>query len=153
MDLTHEKKTMPYAPLKIIAEDHEDLKVIAACLQDALIPLSGMEYDVKQGHFHIVANRFCWECEPETLEGQPYYARVVSGLAFHHVKEVQKKCLDLHNENELVNLLTIHNMEDGCVHLIFSGGSEIKLKVDKLCCHLKDVNEPYPTSHKPSHTT
>ena len=40
---------MPYAPLKIIAEDHEDLQVIAACLQDALIPLSGMEYDAKKG--------------------------------------------------------------------------------------------------------
>ncbi|MBL8676665.1 MAG: DUF2948 family protein, partial [Alphaproteobacteria bacterium] len=114
---------MSYIPLKMIAEDHEDLKIIAACLQDALIPLSGMGYDSKKGHFHIIANRFCWECEPETFEGQPYYARVASGLTFHHVEEAQKKCLDLHNENELVNLLTIRNVEDGYVHLVFSGGS------------------------------
>ena len=142
---------MPYAPLKIIAEDHEDLQVIAACLQDALIPLSGMEYDAKKGQFHMVVNRFCWECNPESIEGQSYYARVAAGLAFHHVKDVKKKSLDLQNENEIVNLLTIHNANDGCIHLVFSGGSEIKLKVDKLCCHLKDMDEPYPTSHKPAH--
>lgn len=140
-----------YTPIKMIAEDNEDLQVIAACLQDALVPLSGLEYDKEEGRFHLVANRFCWECDPEICEGNSYYARVAAGLAFHHVKEVQKKALNLNNKEELVNLLTIHNSEDGCIHLIFSGGSEIKLKVDKLCCHLKDVDEPYATPQKPCH--
>lgn len=140
-----------YKPLKIFAEDADDLQVIAACLQDALIPLSGIDYDKKGGHFHLIANRFCWECEPEDCDGNSFYARVAAGLAFHHVKEVQKKDLHLKNKEELVNLLTIHNAEDGCIHLIFSGGAEIKLKVDKLCCQLKDVDEPYCTSNKPCH--
>jgi hypothetical protein len=142
-----------YKPLKMLAEDSDDLQVIAACLQDALIPLSGMDYDQEGGHFHLVANRFCWECDPELCEGSPYYARVAAGLAFHHVKDVQKKAIDLKNKEELVNLLTIHNSEDGCIHLIFSGGSEIKLKVDKLCCHLKDVDEPYATPQRPCHAS
>jgi hypothetical protein len=140
-----------YKPLKILAEDSEDLQIIAACLQDALVPLSGLDYDKESGHFHLVANRFCWECEPEDCEGGSYYARVAAGLAFHHVKDVQKKDINLQNKEELVNLLTIHNADDGCIHLIFSGGSEIKLKVDKLCCHLKDVDEPYATPNKPCH--
>ncbi len=144
---------MSYTPLRILAEDQDDLQIIAACLQDALIPLSGMEYDAKNSQFTLVANRFCWECEPEKLDDNPYYARVAAGLAFHHVQEVQRKGLDLESKNELVNLLTIHNAENGCIHLVFSGGSEIKLKVDKLCCHLKDVDEPYPTSHIPDHST
>lgn len=142
---------MSYKPLKVLAEDEDDLQVIAACLQDALIPLSGMKYDPECGQFHLVANRFCWECEPESLDGASYYARVAAGIAFHHVKDVQKKGIHLQNQSELVNLLTIHNAENGCVHLIFSGGAEIKLKVDKLCCHLKDVDEPYPTPNKPDH--
>ena len=142
-----------YTPLRMIAEDTDDLHVIAACLQDALVPLSGMDYDKEGENFHLIANRFCWECEPEICDGHSYYARVATGLAFHHVKDVQKKDLELQNRNELVNLLTIHNGEDGCIHLIFSGGAEIKLKVDKLCCHLKDVDEPYSTPNRPSHPT
>src|ERR1700722_8148084 len=141
-----------YTPLRMFAGDLEDLQVIAACLQDALIPLSGIDYDQERGDFNLIANRFCWECDPEICDGNSYYARVAAGLVFHHVKDVQKKEIDLHNKNELVNLLTIHNGKDDCIHLIFSGGSEIRLTVDKLCCHLKDVDEPYSTPNKPCHS-
>jgi hypothetical protein len=140
-----------YTPLRMMAEDTDDLQVIAACLQDALVPLSGMDYDKAGEHFHLVANRFCWECDPEVLNGNSYYTRVATGLAFHHVKEVHKKDLYLQNREELVNLLTIHKEDQDYIHLVFSGGSEIKLKVEKLCCHLKDVDEPYSTLHKPTH--
>lgn len=140
-----------YIPLRMMAEDKDDLQVIAACLQDALIPLSGIEYDEKNGHFHIVANRFCWECDPEICEGNSYYARVATGLAFHNVLDVQKKDINLGNKAEIVNLLTISHEADDCVHLLFSGGSEIKIKFEKLCCHLKDVDEPYITPNKPCH--
>ncbi len=142
---------MTYKPLQMIAEDGDDLHVIAACLQDALIPLSGIEYDEKEGYFCLVANRFCWECESETLDGNDYYTRVAAGLSFRHVTDVHKKDINIHNQHELINLLTIHQQEDDFIHLIFSGGSEIKLKIDKLNCHLKDIDEPYPTSKRPSH--
>lgn len=140
-----------YTPLRMIAEDEDDLQVIAACLQDALVPLSGMDYDQETGKFHLVANRFCWECAPEMLEGDSFYQRVPTGLAVHHVTNIKKKDLDLQNKDELVNLLTIHDQDENYIHLIFSGGAEIRLTVDKISCHLKDVDEPYHTSNKPSH--
>lgn len=143
---------MAYKPLKIRVEDKDDLQVISACLQDALIPLSGINYDPKLKQLHIVANRFCWECKPETIDGDAYHARVPVGIAFHHVKNVQKKGISPSHQNKLVNLLTIHNPEKGCIHLVFSGGSEIKLEVDKIRCHLKDIDEPYSTPHKPKHS-
>lgn len=140
-----------YTPLRMMAEDADDLQVIAACLQDAIIPLSGMDYDQDAGKFHLVANRFCWECSPEMLDGNPYYARVSAGLAIHHVVKIKQKDLNLQNRNELVNLLTIHDGGENCIDLIFSGGVEIRLIIDKICCHLKDMDEPYPTPNKPSH--
>ncbi len=144
---------MSYTPLRMIACDGNDLEVIAACLQDALVPLSGLEYDKDGGRFHLVANRFCWECESDDqIKGISCYTRVPAGLAFHHVTEVQKKGLTLQNKSELVNLLTIHHGEDNTsIHLVFSGGAEIKLTIDKLSCHLQDMDEPYPTPHKPQH--
>lgn len=140
-----------YAPLRILAEDVDDLQVIAACLQDALVPLSGMEYDQDSGKFHLVANRFCWECPPEVLEGDSFYKRVPTGIAFHHVTDIKTKDLDLQNKHELINLLTIQDQTENSIHLVFSGGTEIRLTVDKISCHLKDVDEPYPTPNKPSH--
>lgn len=140
-----------YTPLRMIAEDEDDLQIIAACLQDALVPLSGMNYDQETGTFHLIANRFCWECDPEILEGDSFYKRVPTGLAFHQVIEIKKKDLDLQNKNELINLLTIHDENINSIHLIFSGGAEIRLTVDKISCHLKDVDEPYHTCNKPCH--
>lgn len=140
-----------YMPLHMLAKDGDDLQVIASCLQDALIPLSGMEYHKEEQKFHLIANRFCWECTPETLDEKPYYMRVQAGISFHYVTDVKKKDLSLENQNELVNLLTIHDGEESYIHLIFSGGAEIRLTVDKIYCHLKDMDEPYHTVHKPSH--
>ncbi len=142
---------MTYKPLKVRVEDEEDLNIISACLQDSLIPLTGIEYDPKSQTFYLIANRFCWECDPEHVEGIDYHNRVAAGVTFHHVKKVQQKGIDPTHQAEIVNLLTIHNPEQGCVHLVFSGGPEIKLEVDKLCCHLADIDEPYPTSQKPTH--
>ena len=48
-------------PLKIIARDAEDLTVVSACLQDALIPLNEMRYLPQERRFIMVANRFRWE--------------------------------------------------------------------------------------------
>ena len=142
-----------YTPLRMIAEDEDDLQVIAACLQDALIPLSGMDYDEETGSFSLIANRFCWECAPEILDGDSFYKRVPTGLTFHHVTEIKKKDLELQNKTELVNLLTIHDQDKNCIHLVFSGGGEIRLTVQKLSCHLRDVDEPYHTLNKPFHGT
>jgi hypothetical protein len=141
-----------YEPLRMIVQDGNDLQVIAACLQDALVPLSGLEYDKEGECFHLIANRFCWEWEGEAAQETPCYSRVAAGLSFQHVKDVQKKGLELQNKNELINLLTIHAIDgEDSIHLVFSGGSEIKLTVERLSCHLKDMDEPYPTLNKPCH--
>lgn len=142
-----------YTPLRMVAEDQEDLTFIAACLQDALVPISGITYEKEKALFHLVANRFCWECAIEAQEGDSLYSRVVSGLAFHNIKEVSHKGLDLHTQHELLNLLTIYvSPEHHTISLVFSGGIEIKLTTADLLCHLKDIEEPYPTPHKPEHS-
>jgi hypothetical protein len=55
-------------PLKLRAEDAEDLDVVSACLQDAIVPLSDMEFLAGEKRFVLVANRFRWENCGETAE-------------------------------------------------------------------------------------
>lgn len=141
-----------YTPLRLIAQDFDDLTLLSTYLQDALVPLSGVEYNEETRHFHVLLNRFCWECKAEIQENTSYYARVLAGLTFHNVHHVSKKDLALNQGDELINLLTIRPSEEkNCLHLIFSGGAEIRLKFDEFLCHLKDLAEPYPTQCKPCH--
>ena len=36
------------APLRLVAQDAEDLKVIAALVQDAVLPVTELKYDARQ---------------------------------------------------------------------------------------------------------
>ena len=49
------------AALELRAEDAEDLAVISACLQDALVAVRDLAYDPEDRSFLLVANRFRWE--------------------------------------------------------------------------------------------
>lgn len=137
--------------LKLIAKDLEDLQILVAHLQDAIVPLMSMDYDPHTKTFRAVANRFCWEHGEIEHEGEALYHRVHSGLEIHHVTRVQHKGLGRYNENRACNLLTIHGDQEGVLHFIFSGGSELRLEVEDLHMHLGDLEHPWPTRKKPKH--
>jgi hypothetical protein len=50
--------------LKLRAEDRDDLAVISACLQDALVAVGDIAYVPEERSFVFVANRFRWEGHP-----------------------------------------------------------------------------------------
>ena len=49
------------APLKLRAEDADDLAVISACLQDALVAVRDLAFVPQDRTFLMAANRFRWE--------------------------------------------------------------------------------------------
>ena len=50
--------------MRLMAKDAEDLGVIAACLQDALVPISEVQYLSGEQRFIMLLNRFRWERQP-----------------------------------------------------------------------------------------
>ncbi|MGY9006559.1 MAG: DUF2948 family protein, partial [Alphaproteobacteria bacterium] len=52
---------MSREPLKLRAIDSDDLDVLGAFLQDALVPVCDMQFIPDERRFVLVANRFCWE--------------------------------------------------------------------------------------------
>ncbi len=143
---THELK-----PLKLIAKDIEDLQILAAHPQDAILPLMSMQYDPETKTFRALANRFCWEHERVDHEGAPLYHRVHSGLEIHNVERVLHKGIDFERNDQNYNLLTMHGENEGAIHLVFSGGPEIRLETNDIHLHLGDVQHPWPTRQKPKH--
>lgn len=158
-------------PLKLRARDPADMDVIAALLQDALVPLGDMKYLAKEKRFVLVANRFRWHGDPaEDLrpavptpqeEGEdvafhdeegaePPYQRVNSGLCFDKVARVRYRGLRPGTRDEILSLLTI-TAGPGAITLIFAGEAAVRLEVEAIRCHLEDIGHPWPTRWRPQH--
>ncbi len=141
---------MNLKPLKFLAQDHQDLQIVAAHLQDALLPITAMVHDTKTSTFCLLAKRFCWEHEEMHHEGQPLYHRVHSGICFMNVKSVHHRGFDLMSKKRVLNLMTMHS-DGATIHMVFSGENEIRIEVDKLHCHVGDLHHPWPTRKRPVH--
>jgi len=135
---------MEYKPLRLRAEDLGDLTVIAAALQDALVPPGDMAWLRDEGSFVMAVNRFRWEADGEQHE------RVHAGLRFDQVRNVKYRNIDHRDRGAFLELLTIA-CDEGRVVLHFAGGGAIRLEVDKLACALADLDDPWPTAWKPGH--
>lgn len=157
-------------PLKLRARDCADMDVLAALLQDALVPQADMTYLAREKRFVMVANRFRWHGDPAEddrpaapapqaededvafvdEEGPPPFERVNSGVCFDRVKRVRYRGLTPGGRDEILNLLTIDSRPDS-ITLIFAGDAAIRLEVEAIRCHLEDIGDPWPTRWRPRH--
>lgn len=138
------------ARLKLRATDADDLAIVSACLQDAVVPVQDMTYLAAESRFAMVANRFLWErAGGERVEGR-IYERVHAGVCFDHVENVRQYGLDQTRRGQILSLLAV-SAGDGQVELTFSAGVVIRLEVSKIMCHLQDLDEPWPTQWRPLH--
>lgn len=145
--------------LKLRAEDEEDLKTISAILQDAIVTVGDMTYLREERRFVLVANRFRWEAEPDSLtadaDGQeclpcPVFERILSGLCFEGVTGVRLKNIDRNRRSQMLELLHL-GWEPGCLTLTFAGGGAIRLDAQRIAFRLDDICEPWPTLARPRH--
>jgi Protein of unknown function (DUF2948) len=134
--------------LKLTAKDTEDLKVISAHMQDALVRLADIRYLAKPRQFALVANRFAWEQQPKS-------ERRRSGLHFEHVLSVKQYGIVAQAKDAVLSLLAISfepGLEpSGTVVLTFSANCAIKLNVEYLDLQLKDLGGAWATSLTPNH--
>ena len=74
-------------PLRLLAEDAEDLELIAAALQDAVGKIGDIRYEAPERQLTLVFNRFRWEADGRAAE------RVRAALQFGGVLGVQARKL------------------------------------------------------------
>ena len=134
--------------LRLTARDSEDLKVISAHMQDALVRLSDIRYLSKTRQFALVANRFAWESQPNS-------ERRRTGLHFEHVLNVKQQGILGLKGDTILSLLAISfdpGLEpSGTVVLTFSADCTIKLGVEYLDLQLKDLGGAWSTELTPHH--
>lgn len=134
--------------LKLRAEDAEDVSVLSAVLQDALVAVGEMTYQPEERRFVLVANRFRWE--PEAAAQRRSFERILAGLRIDTVTAVQRRGFEPNDQDRLLALLALRS-EGSALYLDFAGGSAIRLDVERIACHLDDLGEPWPTRWQPRH--
>ena len=148
--------------LRLLARDEDDVAVVSALLQDAIIPGADMEFKRKTNQFFIVANRFCWEIQPldgvKSSDGKPVHQRRLCGICIRHVTVVQHHNWPGMRQDALFNLLALryvgmskHTGEGVVLQFEFSGGSSLRLLTDDIDITLADLDAGHPTSLQPAH--
>lgn len=142
------------ADLKLIAFDGEDLSVIAAHLQDAVLLVEDMAYLKAERRFALVVNRFDWSHAAQP-GGSARYIRRRTGVHFDHVSSAQVSDIDLAKKELVLSLLTLtfepRQEPQGTILLTFAGGGRIRLDVECIEAALSDLGAAWQTRRRPEH--
>ena len=138
-------------PLRLIALDTEDLAIISANLQDALIKIGDMAYLPRSKRFALVASRFDWVASVSGKKNE----RCETGLHFERVLKVTRTGFDQGASEQNLNLLSIGftstDSPAGQVVLTFSGGAGVRLDVECLEAQLRDIGPRWTCKACPGH--
>lgn len=144
-------------PLRLVALTPEDLQVISALVQDAVLPGTEMRWDRRGRRFALLLNRFRWEdADAAARRGRPY-ERVQAVLTIEDVRHVASQGIDRSDPDLVLSLLAVgfEPGEDGTgrVLLTLAGDGAVALDVECLEVTLRDVTRPYraPSGKTPAH--
>ncbi|CAN5268435.1 DUF2948 family protein [soil metagenome] len=139
--------------LKLAAFDEEDLAVISAHVQDAVLRVGDMVYLPGEKRFALAMNRFIWETA-ETGRRKSFERRRAA-LSFDRVLKARLSNIDRNRPDAVLELLAVgFEAEDtpaGKVTLIFAGGGAVQLDVEVVEARLADLGTAWATQAKPSH--
>jgi hypothetical protein len=136
--------------LKLVALDQEDLAVVSAHLQDAILRVGDLTYLPKERRFALIARRFDWEADP----AEPPRRRLTA-LHFDRVSAVRARCLDRSNPDASLDLLAITfeetNAPSGTATLVFAEGCAIQLDLECVEIQMKDLGPVWKAESRPAH--
>lgn len=139
------------AALRLHALDNDDLVLLSAHLQDAIVRIADLSYLPAKRRFALIGSRFDWVAE---LEGR--LERCRTGLHFEGVERVRCQRVARDRPDAVLELLAVTfepgpEPPSGVIHLVFAGGACICLDVECIEAQLCDVGPRWRVSARPSH--
>lgn len=138
--------------LKLTALDADDLAVLSAHLQDAVLLVGDIRYLAGEQRFVMVANRFDWDGKA----GKGPAMRRRCGVHFNRVLSVRSQKIKQGASEAVLSLLSIAFAEGeeapaGIIELTFSGGGSIRLEVECIEASIEDLGPMWETESVPDH--
>lgn len=138
--------------LKFVVLDEEDLEVVSAHAQDAVVKASDVMWRPQEKRVVVGLNRFDWE---GAQNGDPDYRRRRAALRFERVLSCKCRGCDPAGKDAVFNLLAVEFSETdapaGVVILTFSGGAALRLEVECLEGELADLGPTWTAGACPAH--
>jgi hypothetical protein len=134
-------------PLRLLAQDADDLAIISAAMQDAVAKVGDIAYEARARRLTIAFNRYCWEAGGNE--------RVRSALQLGGVMKVQARKIRRGARDAVLEVLAVTFDEGeapgGMVTISCAGGGDLRAVVECIDAVLADVSEPWPTPRAPAH--
>lgn len=143
-------------PLNLVARDADDLRVISALVQDAVLTASDMTWQKGRRRFVALVNRFRWEDRAAAEAAGRPYERVRALLVVEEVQAVRTQAI-ARDGTTVLSLLSLgwEAGPDGTgrVVLTLAGDGAVAVEVEAMEVTLHDVTRPYvaPSRKLPDH--
>ena len=139
-------------PLKLVALDAEDLEIVSAHVQDAIVRIADIDWRPAEQRLLMVVARFVWEGVRDRART---YERRHAALQFSRVSAVRAHRIRRERPDAVLSLLSIAfepgDAPAGTVRLVFSGGGEMALDVECIEAKLGDLGSAWATQALPRH--
>jgi DUF2948 family protein len=136
--------------LRLVALDQDDLAVISAHLQDAIVRVGDLVYLPQERRFVLVGRRFDWEAGSD----EPPRRRL-TGLHFERVTAVRTRGIERSSPDAVLNLLAItfqaRDTPSGTATLIFADGGAVQVEVECIELQMKDLGPVWEAESRPVH--
>lgn len=139
--------------LKLAAMDADDLSVLSAHVQDAVLKVSEVKWMQATGHLVVPMNRFAWERTKAFGRGSNERRRAV--LQFDRVRSVQAVGVTPEDKDRVLSLLALvfdaGDPPAGAISLVCSGDTVLRLEVECIEARLTDLGPAWSASMRPKH--
>ena len=139
-------------PLKLVAFERDDIDVVSAHLQDAVVKAADIHWRPTEKRLVVGLSRFDWAAANGAARE---FRRCRSVLRFERVLTCKCRNIDAAGRDEILNLLAIEfdhgDPPGGAVTLVFSGGATLRLEVECLEVELADLGPAWATECRPTH--
>jgi hypothetical protein len=136
-------------PLRLLAQDADDLKIISAALQDAVAKIGDIHWEPKARRLTLELNRFRWE------QGDGQAQRVRSGLQLGCVLSVKARRIRKERSDAVIELLAMEFIPSeapgGVIAFEFAGGGDLRAEVECVEAVLADLSKAWPARRAPNH--
>ena len=135
-------------PLKLLAQDADDLAVVSAALQDAVGKVGDIHFEPGRRQLTLALNRFRWEATgaKERIRAAVQVGGVMGLKARRIRREARRAVLEL-----LAVTFEPGDAPGGAVVFEFAGGADLRAEVECLDVVLADVSKPWPATAEPRH--
>lgn len=138
---------------KLVALDREDLEVISAHLQDAVMRVGDIRWLKRERKLALVANRYD---HLSAGGGNDRGERRLTGLQLSRVERVAASHIVMEDKTAILLLLAItfepgDTAPEGSIVLTFAGGGTIRAEVECIEAAMADLGPKWAARARPDH--